>query len=382
MPSPGHGQGSNDTSLAPPSVKALGSYARASAKRPCEDSDPESDSETKDNNIADMEQMDFQHSENITATQAIGDVDDNPGHGIPQLPPPLSAEHAALRSDFEIITLATTERLYSRIIADLQQSATDTAKAFQKTTDQLHNQIASMGIRITQLQQQILTYQDSTQSSKATPIPATTKKVLKMSLSEKKNTGKEMARTTTTLADGAAPLVTSATLQTPPTNPRRWETVQHGTQKTKISTPKVTTPKLISTKYPQAEREVTCHFLDVINTNDGATRPEKTYTERQGLADIALRRVNSALVNNKDVLVPPFIRARVTIRGSIIFTTSNIQNNVVYEDYTTIIAEALSYYGKSANVEIGKRFSQFLLHGVPTHLSLPEISDSITTNYP
>jgi len=33
-------------------------------------------------------------------------------------------------------------------------------------------------------------------------------------------------------------------------------------------------------------------------------------------------------------------------------------------------------------VEIGKRFRQFLLHGVLTHLSLPEISDSISTNYP
>ena len=33
-------------------------------------------------------------------------------------------------------------------------------------------------------------------------------------------------------------------------------------------------------------------------------------------------------------------------------------------------------------MEIGKRYSQFLLHGVPTHLSLPEISRSIATNYP
>ena len=33
-------------------------------------------------------------------------------------------------------------------------------------------------------------------------------------------------------------------------------------------------------------------------------------------------------------------------------------------------------------MEIGKRFSQFLLHGVPTHLSLPDISNSIATNYP
>ena len=69
--------------------------------------------------------------------------------------------------------------------------------------------------------------------------------------------------------------------------------------------------------------------------------------------------------------------------GSIIFTTTNTQNNIIfYEDYTTIIADALSYYGKCEKVEIGKRFSQFLLHGVPIHLSLPDISDSIATNYP
>ena len=98
--------------------------------------------------------------------------------------------------------------------------------------------------------------------------------------------------------------------------------------------------------------------------------------------DTALHRVNEVLVKNKDILASPFIRARVTIRGSIIFTTSNAQNNVVYEHYTTIIADALSYYGVCEKVEIGKRFSQFLLHGVPTHLSLPEISDSISTNYP
>jgi hypothetical protein len=79
---------------------------------------------------------------------------------------------------------------------------------------------------------------------------------------------------------------------------------------------------------------------------------------------VALHWVNVVLVNNKDVLASPFIRARVTIRGSIIFTTSNAQNNVAYEPYTAIIADALSYYGVCEKVEIGKRFSQFLLHGV------------------
>jgi len=54
---------------------------------------------------------------------------------------------------------------------------------------------------------------------------------------------------------------------------------------------------------------------------------------------------------------------------------------MVYEDYISIIKHALSYFGKCEKIEIGKLFSQFLLHGVPMHLSIPEISDSITTNY-
>jgi len=66
--------------------------------------------------------------------------------------------------------------------------------------------------------------------------------------------------------------------------------------------------------------------------------------------------------------------------GSIILTTGNTQNKIIYVDYATIIADAISYYSKCEKVEIGKRYSQFLLHGVPTHLSLPEISVSITTN--
>jgi len=139
-------------------------------------------------------------------------------------------------------------------------------------------------------------------------------------------------------------------------------------------------PKLIATNYPQAEREVTC-FFENDNTN-GSTQPEKTYAERQILADTALRKINSAFVDNKDVFLPPFIRACVTIRAAIIFTPGNDQNNIVYEDYITIIKHTLSYFGNCEKVEIRKRFSQFLLHGVPTHLSTPEISNSITTNYP
>ena len=168
-----------------------------------------------------------------------------------------------------------------------------------------------------------------------------------------------------------------ATLQTPSTNLRGWETGPP-----KIQKPKAAPPKLIPKKYPQAEREVTCYFQ---SGDAGAAKGihlERTYSERQTMADMALHRANSAIVNNKDVLAPAFIRARVMVRGNIVFTTGKNQNNVIYEDYTTIITDALSFYGQCQKVQIGKRYSQFLLHGVPTHLSISEISHSLSANYP
>jgi len=96
--------------------------------------------------------------------------------------------------------------------------------------------------------------------------------------------------------------------------------------------------------YPKAEREVTCHF-PAASPTEAATHAERDYIARQVVADAALHRVNKALVDNQDVTAPPFLHVRVTMCGSIIFTTTNTQNNIIYEDYMTIIANTLSYYG-------------------------------------
>jgi hypothetical protein len=340
-----------------------------SVKRVREESDPESDSDD----------MDFQQTENITATQALADTDHKPGYLQAELPPALTPEHAALRADVQIITEIAMENLYNRITTDIKKSADDANVALQRTNNQLQNQIVSLGARVTKLQEQLLIYQRSAElpiDPPTVPATASTKKRLRLQLAKKNAVADAAANTTATTTD-TSHQVPSTTPVPPAVNTRGWETVQTTTSKTKVST-----PKLIATKYPQAEREVICYFQSD-NTNDtNGIQDEKTYTERLASADMALRRLNSALINNKDVVVSPFIRARVTRRGSIIFTTSNDQNNVVYEHYTNIIIDALSYYGKCEKVEIGKRFSQFLLHGVPTHLSLSEISDSITTNYP
>jgi len=127
----------------------MGSRPRSPANLPCEKSISGSDTNERD---LDENRMDFQDTEPITETQTISNDIDLPEYVAPKLPPPLSAEYAALRSDFEIITQAAMECLYTRIAGDIVKSVADTTIAFKKTTDQLHNQITSLGSDVTQLQ--------------------------------------------------------------------------------------------------------------------------------------------------------------------------------------------------------------------------------------
>jgi len=83
----------------------------------------------------------------------------------------LNPEHAALRSDFEIITMTAMQQLYLRITADIEKSAADTTAALQKNNDQLRNQITSLGARIIQLQQQVLTHQRAVSTTLPTVLP-------------------------------------------------------------------------------------------------------------------------------------------------------------------------------------------------------------------
>jgi hypothetical protein len=178
-------------------------------KRAREESDPES--ETDD--------MDFQHSENVTPTQALGDANENPNYLEANLPPPLTPEHAALRADLQMITGVAMENLYKRITTDSKKSVDDAVAALM---NQLQGQILSLNARVSQLQQQLLACQLPTPAPAKTPVAAQAKKALKLQLS-KKNSGQDVAAPATT-ADTTPP-VASTTLQAPPTSARRWETV-------------------------------------------------------------------------------------------------------------------------------------------------------------
>jgi len=328
----------------------------------------------------------------FTATQAIGGDVDEPTSTAPQMAAPLSPEHAALRANIEIITSNLLDQFARTISAEISVLFTQNNTTLQIAMNSLTKQITTLGTRVTQMQQQLLSAaQGPAATTKPTrgpsnigPNPKKERKRKGKGATENKynanNPPTNNGTSTRTYADAAkAPIVQPyppTEHSTHTTNIEGWENLKKKTQGMKPAK-----PKRIPTMYPQAEREDTCHF-PATSPAEAATHAERDYIACQVIADVALHRVNKALVDNQDVTAPPFVRARVTMHGSIIFTTTNTQNNIVYEDYTTIIADALSYYGKYKKVEIRKRFSQFLLHGVLTHLPLPDISDSIATNYP
>jgi hypothetical protein len=236
------------------------------AKR-AHESDPESDGDETNRS-----RMDFQRTEHITETQAIGDENVNPGCTQPQLPPPLSAEHAALRTDFEIITMVAMERLYHRIMEDISKS---TALAVEKSTHQLHSQIASMSAHISQLQQQVFTYQGYAQRTSAPPTAplapskkdGKTKKEKQSANQSAVNTNGNTAPTYTAVAARSAAV--PATVGNSD-NTKEWTTPRAGGQKKK------TVPKLIPIIYPQAEREVTYHFENENLVDSTTTDTDRT----------------------------------------------------------------------------------------------------------
>jgi len=383
--------------LQPPTAATSRSPSPTKRAREENDTDSDSDSDSHDSEDEGREEdddnaMDFQHTEYITATQVIGGDIDEPASTALQMAAPLSPEHAALRADVEIITSNLLDQFARTISAEIAVLFAQNNTTFQIATNGLTKQIATLGTRVTQMQQQLLsvaqgpaaTAKPTGDQSNSSPNPKKErKKKGKGAAENKQNVNSPPTNNGTSIRTYADAAKAPTAQPCPPTehathatNVEGWENLRKKTQAKKPAM-----PKLIPTMYPQAEREVTCHFL-AASPAEAATHAERDYTARQVTADAALHRVNKALVDNQDVTAPPFLRARVTMRGSIIFTTTNTQNNIIYEDYTTIIADALTYYGKCEKVEIGKRFSQFLLHGVPTHLPLPDISDSIATNYP
>jgi len=158
--------------LQPPTVTARRSPSPAKGVREENDTDSDSDSNSNDSEDEGREEdvdntKDFQHTKYVTARHPIGGDMDESTSTAPQMAAPLSPEHAALRADIEIITSNLLDQYARPISTEISVLFTQNNTAFQIATNSLTKQIATLGTRVTQMQQQLLA---------ATPGPATTAK--------------------------------------------------------------------------------------------------------------------------------------------------------------------------------------------------------------
>jgi len=160
--------------LQPPTVAT--SRSPSSAKRAREENDTNSDSDDDSDDDSEDEgreedddnAMDFQHREYITATQAIEGDMDKPTSTALQMAAPLSPEHATLRANIEIITSNLLDQFTRTISAEISVLFAQNNTTFQIATNSLTKQIATLGTRVTQMQQQLLS---ATQGPAATAKP-------------------------------------------------------------------------------------------------------------------------------------------------------------------------------------------------------------------
>jgi hypothetical protein len=92
-------------------------------------------------------------------------------------------------------------------------------------------------------------------------------------------------------------------------------------------------------------------------------------------ADGALNVVNYAM-NLSPLRKQIFFGARFSITDNLVLTTALHSTHDGLEDYSTTIEKAVSYIGP-ATAKCSAVWSKFLLHGVPTHMSLDSIRSQV-----
>jgi hypothetical protein len=101
----------------------------------------------------------------------------------------------------------------------------------------------------------------------------------------------------------------------------------------------------------------------------------------QNVANLARIAANKALTESCEVPHRPLQTARITSGKNIVFTTNQSIPGTDYTGYLSLIASSLHELGE-ATATINERWTKFLLHNVPTSLSLREIRFEIETHYP
>jgi hypothetical protein len=118
--------------------------------------------------------------------------------------------------------------------------------------------------------------------------------------------------------------------------------------------------KLVTPLYQRTEREIVISF-DTL-TREPTPAPAMT----------VWKHVNQALIDHKDIKIPPFLNARFSRNNNLVLTTGLNHNNMDYEAYLPIICHTLIPLGKGT-AHINERWTKFIAHGVPTSATMDEI---------
>jgi hypothetical protein len=124
--------------------------------------------------------------------------------------------------------------------------------------------------------------------------------------------------------------------------------------------------KLVSALYPRTEREIIIYFETMAK--------EPSYE----LATIAWKHVNQALVDLKDVKIPPFFSASFSRDSNLVLTTGF--NHMNYEAYLPIICHTLTPIGR-CSAYINERWTKFISHRVLTNANMEGICQDIESQY-
>jgi hypothetical protein len=124
---------------------------------------------------------------------------------------------------------------------------------------------------------------------------------------------------------------------------------------------------------PKAEREIIVSFKEPIEipANEAS----------QNVANLARIAANKALSSCEGSPPRPLLTARFTSSRNLIFTTNPDLPGSDYTAYLSVIADGLKDLGE-ATATLNERWTKFLIHNVPTSISINDIRNEIETHYP
>jgi len=177
------------------------------SKRPREENDSDSDSDSDDDDEEEeADKMDFQPTDHVTETQAIGDNNNTPPER-PQLSTPQDPTHAALQADMEYYYQRLSESLFNTITHEINRAIINATAPLHRTIGNLTTQLTTINNWVAQIQQQTLRNQPraqqpdtNTNATPSNPGPAGGKKEKR-----RKNNNNNGGKTNNTTTDTSGP---------------------------------------------------------------------------------------------------------------------------------------------------------------------------------